>query len=224
MNWILIAVLAILIGNALIGLRVGFIKTIFSLVSMVIALLLTVWLSPNVTTMLKSNEKFNDMITNQVEKMLKLEEKESDISNEKDFMKGLPLPKSMKDSLIEHRDKSVENIKEYITEYVSGVIINAVAFIITFILALIVLWALCFALDIVSKLPLLNQINKLAGLAAGLVHGMVIVWVVFILITVFGGAKFGQDAFAMIEDSELLSFIYNNNLLLKFVTSAVKFL
>ena len=31
MNWILIAVLAILIGNALIGLRVGFIKTIFFL-------------------------------------------------------------------------------------------------------------------------------------------------------------------------------------------------
>lgn len=223
MNWILIVVLVILIGNALIGLKVGFIKTIFSLVSMVIALLLTVWLSPNVSSMLKSNDKFHDMITDQVEKMLKLEEKETDISEEKDFMEGLPLPKSMKETLIENRDKGVENIKEYITEYVSGVIINAVAFIITFLIALIGLWALCFALDIVSKLPILNQINKLAGLAAGLVHGMIIVWVVFILLTVFGGAKFGQDAFVMIEESELLSYIYNNNLLLKFVTSAVKF-
>ncbi len=224
MNWILIAVLAILIGNALIGLRVGFIKTIFSLVSMVIALLLTVWISPNVTTMLKSNDKFHNMITDQVEKMLDLKEKETDISDEEDFMKGLPLPGSVKQSMMENRDKGVENLKEYITDYVSGIIINAVAFILTFILALIVLWALCFALDIVSKLPILNSINKLAGLAAGLVHGLVIVWLVFILITVFGGAKFGQDAFAMIDESKILSFVYDNNLLLKFITNAVKIL
>ncbi len=222
MNWILIVVLAILIGNAWIGLKVGFIKTIFSLVSMVIALLLTVWISPNVTTMLKSNDRFYTMITDQVEKMLDLKEKETGISDEEDFMKGLPLPRSVKDTLIENRDKGVQNLKDYITEYVTGIIINAVAFILTFFLALIALWALCTALHIVSKLPILNQINKLAGLAAGLVHGLVIVWLAFILLTVFGGAKFGQDAFVMIEGNELLSFIYDNNLLLRFITNAVK--
>ncbi len=224
MNWVLIVVLAILIGNALIGLKVGFIKTIFSLVSMVIALVLTVWISPNVTKMLKGNDKFHNMIREQVVKMLDLEAKETDISDEEDFMQGLPLPASFRDSLVEHRDKGVENLKEYVTDYVTGIIINAVAFILTFILSVIVLWALCFALDIVSKLPILNSINKLAGLAAGLVHGMVIVWVAFILLTMFSGAKFGQDAFAMIEENQILSFIYDNNLLLKFVTNAVKLL
>jgi uncharacterized membrane protein required for colicin V production len=222
MNWILIAVLAIIFFNAMIGLRVGFIKTVFSLVSMIAALLISVWLSPNVSSMLKSNEKFHSMVKEQVVKMLDLEEKEKDISDEEEFMKGLPLPVSIKESLIEQRDKGVKNLKEYITSYVTGLIINAVAFILTFILAMIALWALCFALNIVSKLPILNSINKLAGFAAGLVHGLVIVWVVFILITMFGGAKFGQDAFAMIERSKILSIIYDNNLLLKFITNAVK--
>ncbi len=222
MNWLLIGVLAILVINALIGLRVGFIKTIFSLVSMMIALLLTVWLSPNVNTMLKSNDKFHDMITERVEKMLDLQEEKEGITDGEEFIEGLPLPKSIKETLIENKDKGIGNIKDYITEYVTGVIINAFAFILTFVLALIVLWALCFALDIISKLPLLNQINKLAGLAAGLLHGLVIVWLAFILLTVFGGAKFGQEAFVMIEKSEILSYIYNNNMLLKFVTDAVK--
>jgi len=86
------------------------------------------------------------------------------------------------------------------------------------------LWALCIALDLISKLPLLNGVNKTAGLLAGLLHGLVIVWVFFLIITVFGGTKIGQQALEMIGESEILSFIYNNNLLLKFITSATKML
>lgn len=224
MNWILVVVLAILIGNALVGLRVGFIKTVFSLVSMVIALVLTIWISPNVNSMLKNNDKFYHMITSRVEKMLTMQEEKSDTADEESFIKGLPLPKSLKNTLIENKKDASGDLKEYIAEYVTGVIINAFAFILTFVLALVVLWALCFALDIISKLPLLNQINKLAGLAAGLVHGLVLVWLLFILLTVFGGAKFGQEAFVMIENNALLSLLYNNNLLLGFVTSASKLL
>ena len=224
MNWILIVVLAILIGNALIGLRVGFIKTVFSLVSMVIALILTIWISPNVNDMLKNNDKFYHMINDRVEKMLSLQEEKAASTEDEQYIEGLPIPKSWKKTLIENKKDATDNLKEYIAEYVTGVIINALAFILTFVAALIVLWALCFALNIVSKLPLLNQINKLAGLAAGLVHGLVLVWLLFILLTVFGSAKFGQEAFVMIEDNAFLSLIYNNNLLLRFVTSASKLL
>ncbi len=224
MNWILIVVLAILIGNALVGLRVGFIKTVFSLVSMVIALILTIWISPNVNDMLKNNDKFYHMINDRVEKMLSLQEEKAASTEDEQYIEGLPIPKSWKKTLIENKKDATDNLKEYIAEYVTGVIINALAFILTFVAALIVLWALCFALNIVSKLPLLNQINKLAGLAAGLVHGLVLVWLLFILLTVFGSAKFGQEAFVMIEDNAFLSLIYNNNLLLRFVTSASKLL
>jgi len=42
------------------------------------------------------------------------------------------------------------------------------------------------------------------------------------MLTTFGGAEFGQKIFLMIEESKLLSFIYNNNLILPFVTSATK--
>lgn len=224
MNWILIVVLAILIGNALVGLRVGFIKTVFSLVSMVIALILTIWISPNVNDMLKNNDKFYHMINDRVEKMLSLQEEKAASTEDEQYIEGLPIPKSWKKTLIENKKDATDNLKGYIAEYVTGVIINALAFILTFVAALIVLWALCFALNIVSKLPLLNQINKLAGLAAGLVHGLVLVWLLFILLTVFGSAKFGQEAFVMIEDNAFLSLIYNNNLLLRFVTSASKLL
>lgn len=224
MNWILILVLGILIVNGLIGLKAGFIKTIFSLLSMIVALMLTSWLSPMVNQSLQKNDKIHGYITDKVETMLSLEEEKTDIKDQEEFIESLPLPKSFRDTLIEQKDAKVSDLKAYITSYVTGVIINSLAFFLTFIVIMIALWILCFALNIISKLPILNQINKLAGLIVGLMQGLIVVWILFVLLTVFGGSNFGQQAFILIEESKILSIIYNNNLLLSIVANAAKLL
>lgn len=220
MNWLLLVVLAILVGNALIGSKVGFIRTVFSLCSMIVAIVLTIWISPTVNDLIKGNDKIYNTITSKVEKMVPFEKEESKI------MEGLHLPKSIKESLLESNklEKTKAPFREYAVEYLTNTFIKALSFILTFVVILIILWTLCFALNLISKLPVLNQINKMAGLVAGLVHGLVVVWLFFILLTVFGSNEFGQKALQMIGDSEILSIIYNNNLLLKFITSATKLL
>ncbi|MDF2539650.1 MAG: hypothetical protein K0S76_2671 [Herbinix sp.] len=228
MNWLLVVVLAILIGNALVGLKVGFIKTVFSLVSMIIAITLTVWLSPSVEDFLKGNEKFNHYITSKVEEIVQPEVEENKEETKEKIIETLPLPKSIKDGILKNGDSvidkvvSTDQLTNYIVEYLVNLIINALSFILTFVVILILLWVLCFALNLVSKLPILNSVNKTAGLLAGLLHGLIIVWIFFILLTVFGGTGFGQDTLKMIGEDEILSFLYNNNLLIRFITSAIK--
>ena len=228
MNWLLIIVIVILGVNTLVGMKAGLIKTIFSLCSMVVAVVLTLWISPYVNDFMRGNEKIYQGISEKVEKMLPLAEKEIAASDQVSQIEGLSLPKSIKDSLIENNNAeiykalAIDNFKDYVTNYLTGVIINAMAFIITFIVIFIILWVICFALDIVSKLPLLNQINKTGGLIAGLVHGLVVVWLFFILVTVFGSTELGQKALEMIGESQVLSIIYNNNFILKFITSVTK--
>lgn len=228
MNWLLIVVLLILVVNTLIGLKAGFIKTVFSLCSMIVAVVLTIWLSPYVNNFMNGNEKIYDGISNKVEKMLNFTEDEAAKGDQESLIEGLSLPQSIKDSLIKNNNTEVykklaiDNFKDYLTNYLTGIIINAMSFIITFVVLMIILWALCFTLDIVSKLPLLNQINKTAGLLAGLIHGLVVVWLFFILITVFGSTELGQKALQMIGESQALSLIYNNNFILQFITSITK--
>jgi uncharacterized membrane protein required for colicin V production len=228
MNWLLLIVLALLLGNALIGMKVGMIKTVFSLFSLIVSLVLTVYISPVVNDFMRGNETFYGNITEKVEKFLPFEEEEAKVSEQVSAIEGLPLPQSIKDTLIENNNKeiykvlSVTNFREYVSNYLAGIIVNALAFIVTFFVILIGLWVLSIALNIVSKLPLLNQINKTAGLLAGLVHGLVVVWIFFILITVFGGTELGQKALGMISESQILNMLYNNNLLLGFITSATK--
>ena len=228
MNWLLIVVLAILVVNCLIGMKVGFIKTVFSLCSMIIAVILTIWLSPYVNNFMRGNEKIYDGISSKVEKMLPFSAEEAATGDQNSLIEGLALPQSIKNSLIEnnkvdvYKELAISSFKDYVSNYLTGVIINAMAFIITFVIILIILWVISISLDIISKLPLLKQINKTAGLLAGLVHGLVLVWIFFILLTVFGSTELGQKAMQTIGESQILSFIYNNNYLLKFITNITK--
>jgi len=230
MNWLLIVILGILIVNSLIGMKVGMIKTIFSLFSMIVAIVLTIWLSPYVNSFMRGNDKIYNGISSKIDAMVTFSEEEAETGDQATLIDGLPLPQSIKDSLIEnnkaevYEELAITSFKDYVSNYITGIVINAMAFAITFFVLLILLWVICIPLDIVSKLPLLNQINKTAGLISGLVHGLVIVWIFFILITVFGSTELGQKSLAMIGESWTLSFLYNNNYLLTFITSAAKIL
>lgn len=225
MNYLLIIVLAILAVNALIGMKAGFIKTVFSLCSMIVAMVFTLWLSPYVNNYMTNNATIYKSISSGVEKVLPAIEKNADKKVEKATINKMTLPNSIKKSLIKNNKKeiydqlSVKTFKGYMKKYLTGIVINALAFSVTFILLLVLLWVICIALNIISKLPLLNQINKMAGLLAGLVHGLVVVWLLFILLTVFGSSEWGQKAMEMISKDEILSIIYNNNVILRFVTN-----
>jgi uncharacterized membrane protein required for colicin V production len=228
MNVLLIVVLAILVVNALIGMKAGLIKTVFSLFSMIIAVVLTIWVSPYINNYMRNNDKIYEGISSKVEKMLPFSEKEVIDEEQEGFIQELSLPQSIKDSLMKnntvevYKEMAIDNFQDYVSSYLTGVILNAMAFIITFVVVLILLWVICFALNLISKLPLLNQINKTAGLVAGLVHGLVVVWIFFILLTVFGSTEPGKKALEMIGQDQTLSFIYNNNYLLKFITNITK--
>jgi Colicin V production protein. len=230
MNWLLIVVVAILVINSLIGMKAGMIKTIFSLCSMVIALFLTIWLSPYVNDYMRGNDKIYEAISTKVEKVLPVIDKSTDKNEQVTLIEGMSLPKPIKDALIENNNAdaykklAVKSFKDYIKGYVTGIVINALAFSLTFIVILILLWVISIALDIISKLPLLNQINKLAGLVAGFVHGVILVWLLFIILTVFSSSEIGQKAMVMISENQFLSLLYNYNYLLNFVIGATKIL
>lgn len=228
MNWLLLLVILILIAYAVTGLKRGLIKTIFSMCSVLLALILTICISPRIGKALQNNEKLYDTIKGKVISIIP-EENIGDSEEEQDkFIDQLDLPKAMKDTLIKNNTSmmyekfSTQDVKEYVANYVTCMAINALAYILTYIAIRILLSIICKTLDVISKLPLIRQVNQLAGLAIGLVQGLLAVWVLFLILTIFSGSAVGQQAFTMIDSSPILGFLYNNNILLGFVTSATK--
>lgn len=229
MNLLTGIVLIIIAISAYRGMKNGFIRTVFSIFSMILALVLTLWLSPIVSKALQSNENILNYFAKKVEQALPTEEITTKV-NETNYIEKLSLPGALKHTIVENNNPdtyvalAVDNFISYISYSIASIIINALSFIITYIIVIIVLRALCVVLDIISKLPILHQINKLSGLVVGVLQGVILVWLLFVLLTAITGTEIGQQAFAMINESPALSYIYNNNLLLKFITNISKIL
>lgn len=226
MNILLVVVAVFLVLNSWIGMKRGLIKTIFSMFSFIVTILLAALISPIVSKTLQENENVTAYFSNKVNDMLPFEEVasktelEAKKGKQTEFLKNLPLPEEIIKSLEENNSVDyyitlgVNTFEDYLCHYITNVIINAIAFIVTFLALFILLKALCISLDLVSRLPVLNQINHLLGLAAGFAYAMLIVWLGCILLTAFGSTELGSSLMKMVSESSFLSFIYNHNLFL----------
>jgi len=235
MNWLLLVALAIIGVCAYAGWRVGFVKSVFSLLSTIAVIIITILVSPIVTNMLKSSEAISGTIQGKLEEFIDLSGIAENLGSdeEKDpaaFIDGLELPDSIKDTIKDSLTDTLEEkeaeaadfvgdqlnaLESYICELLTNIILNAIGFFVTFLVAAIGIAVLCFVLDIISKLPVLHQINTLAGVALGALEGLVILWIVFIVITMLGSTTFGQTCMSMISQSKILSFLYDSNVLSK---------
>ena len=62
------------------------------------------------------------------------------------------------------------------------------------------------------------------GAAGGFVQGLVILWILCIVLTVFSSSETAKEIFAQINKDSVLSYIYNHNLLLQMISDVVKLL
>lgn len=230
MNWLWFVTLGIIVFFAYNGQREGFIKTVFKIFSLIISIALTVSLSPYVSKTLQNNEKLQKYVSGAVATTLNIGSDQKQVGEQTKAIEELDLPQSLKTALIENNNSEVykalaiNSFKDYVVNYITCIIINAMSFVITFIIINVILIVLFNALNIISKLPIINGLNKTAGLLVGVLHGLIVVWVLCIVLTAFNSTPWGQNIFAMITESKLLSNIYNNNLLLKVITNIAKVL
>ena len=226
MNWILLAVIGIVAAFAFVGFKKGLIKMVFSLVSTIAALLIAMLLSPLIANTMKGNEAVMGFFEEKISAVVDFtseEAQEETESKQESLIASLPLPETFKETILENNTAETylslqaKNFEEYVCRQITNVIINAIAFVIALLLAIVGLAILCGALNLLAKLPLLRQVNAAAGLAAGAAEGVLVVWILFVILTMFAGTEFGSNAMGMIAENPLLDFLYKNNLVSKFI-------
>ena len=77
------------------------------------------------------------------------------------------------------------------------------------------IWLAVMTLDVIANLPIIHGVNQMLGLVLGAGQALVIVWIIFLAITVIASTAIGKQLMEMIEKSILLSQIYNGNVFLK---------
>lgn len=108
-------------------------------------------------------------------------------------------------------------VSKAIAERMTQIIFNAIIHVIVFVVLFVVLRLVVSVTGMISMLPVIHEANKVLGLAAGLIEGLFFVWIFFALITAFGSQEWAAQALTDIGSSKLLSFLYDNNFILKSV-------
>lgn len=140
-------------------------------------------------------------------------------------IKKADIPPVFKELLLSNNNNEVykrldvSSFPEYIGAYIAKMVIGIISFLVTFVIIFIIVRSIIFALDIVADLPVLSGINRLAGAGIGLVTALIIIWLAFLVVTLLYTTGIGGECFELIGKSKMLTFLYNNNYILKLSTS-----
>ena len=214
---ILIGVVAVIGLFALVGYKKGMVKIVLSMIAMAVTYILAGALTIPVSMALKTATPVYTTIDESEEKMLK-EAKIDDTKLDITAIEKLNLPSQIEEKLIDGAEKVTSGFNDYLVSSISNFILKALTFFILFIVIYIILSIVIKIFDFVSKLPLINTVNKAGGLAVGAAQGLIIVWIGCLVITAFGDKAWAQEAFRQINDNKLLTFIYENNPIIFLVT------
>lgn len=134
----------------------------------------------------------------------------------------LPLPGFLKDTVARNIPSpskllGISQIMDAISGEIAKLVISLVSLV---LLYLIIRVALIFArviLEGVAKLPLFRQINNLGGLGLGAVEGLLTLYIVLAVLTLFNAAAAFRPVFDAIDQSLVAKYFYEHNFIINWM-------
>ena len=105
-------------------------------------------------------------------------------------------------------DEYVHNASMYMASKVT----QALGILVTLVLSFIVLKLILILTGLISKVPIISGVNKIFGIVLGLVRGLILVWILCYVITVFSYTDMGQEAVQAMKNNKILSLFYDGAL------------
>ena len=221
MNWVLMLVLLVLVCCAIYGYTKGFLRIVFSLVAWVIVLVFVSWATPHVSQWIQENTTIYEKIEAACEESVrraaqgKMEEGAVEQYGEAGEL-GLDLPESVMAQIVSGASGAADTVLAETGVYAG--IAQSLAFVTVLILSWILVHVISALLGIVSHIPILKGVNRFTGMLAGLMQGLLIVWIAFYIVALCSAGETGRVIVSYINQSAFLKELYENNILLSLGT------
>lgn len=218
-NWLDIIVIGILVVNGFIAYQRGFIITVYRLTYLIIGGLLTKAFYPIISNFVRFETGIYQRLVLSIKEGLKLDvlNNISEIGSQISDITKLGLPSFLQQAIIENNNPevykllNVDKFGDYIAGYLANISINIISMIVAFVIISIGLKFIVKIFDLIAKLPVLNSINKLGGLAVGLLLGIVMIWIGGCIITLFYTSASFESVVEALENSVIAKYLYDNN-------------
>lgn len=219
MNWLTIAVIVFLVIMAGYGAARGLVRMIMSFAAVLLALFIVSIIYEPLEQIVRSQTTIYESIEAGIGKFVG--EGAGSIANgTQELLNSLKLPELLKESLlradtsVNYQSMGVSDAAGYVTTWLTELVFSTLTYVGAFILVRFVLWIVTVILSVIVKLPGLKQLNSFAGVVLSLGMAIVLLWIGCLIVTAGAASPWGQEAMRLIEESTLLSTIYNYNYLL----------
>jgi len=186
MNALDFAIIGIVVLSAYFGYRKGLIRTVYRLASFFIAIFIARQLYPYVARALRQTALF-PAIKDRIAEALNLEGMRGSY-----VIDNLPIPGFLQSILHNNNTPDmfellqVSTVEDYIASFFASMIMSGIAALAVFALAMIALAIIGYALDLVSKLPVINFVNRVCGLLFGFIVSIAIIWLCLVVVVLAG--------------------------------------
>lgn len=117
----------------------------------------------------------------------------------------------------EAKKEGSENITRYVSDEISYIVVSAIVILGIFIFARVVSLLLKFVLEVIVSLPIFGTVNKIGGIAYGVIRAFLIVYIVLAIISLLSPTLANTEIISMIKSSHIGSIFYNDNVILNFI-------
>lgn len=238
-NWLFAVAAVYLFSMVLYGHYRGFVRLAVSAVSLVLSLGVVHFGAPCVANLLRSNEAIYQAVEDRVNQFIQTEDEtvdgtdgetvdEAAPSVQRSIIEKMQLPGQLKEALLENNNSEVyealgvNSFTHYVSRYLANSLINILSFFLLFTVVFGGLRVLSVSLNVVSRLPIISGINRLAGAALGGAEGLFFIWVAALLITLLSATAVGHLLLQQVEKNVWLTWLYDHNLLVDIVMGVVK--
>lgn len=138
------------------------------------------------------------------------------------ILNAMKLPQFMFETVMSQSDFLMRNARvtaaQAVSSSLSGALMKIMAGVALFVLLLIALWILRIVLECIFRLPLLKDVNKLAGCVAGLINGLLLSYLLLAVVSSLAGFPELQFIRGTAEKSYIYKNLYETNMILEMFT------
>lgn len=205
-----LVLVAALIAAFVIGYRAGLVKFVWKIAALIMTVALVMALTSPVSNMLRET-KMAQTIHSGIAENVKIPQ-----GGGVNIAENLNLPmfaQSMVNERLEDAQGAVQSVNDTAADVLTDFSVTVITCVGLFILIRLLLMAVFMIINAIAKLPLVKSANKLTGALLALVNVVFAVFLVLALVSLFAPAE--STMFAAIENTYIVKYFYNYNILLK---------
>jgi len=225
MNWTDISVLVIIAIFTILGLKNGFLYSVFRLFSYILSVIFAIKFYPVVSSMLQSTVIYSNIKTSVINGITKQQAAEGISLQERtaqSIVDGLKLPGFLKDVILKSVGEKdilgVQKITDAIGSEVATLVINILSMILIYIIIRFGLVFVKVIIKAIGKIPVFKQLDKAGGLVLGAIEGIFIVYLVCAFLILCSAFPKFSKAIESVQNSQFASYFYQNNFIVGYLS------